>query len=300
MDSLRPSIAAIADFLVFLHEEKGFAPTTVASYRSSLGGTLGPVEGVPLGQHPTLSRLLKSMAILQPAARPRVPAWDLSRVLEYLATTPNPTTLTTRVDRTFMTSKLAFLLALATGKRRSEIQAISRDPRDLRLTDTGVWLRTVAGFLPKTAVPGHDPAPFYIPALVPDVASPERDERLCPVISLQRYILLTGGLQADQRLFQKIRGSGPPSADSVSRWITQCIQTAHDTEPLHAHAHEVRRMAASWAYQAGRHSLEEILLAGWWASPSTFTRFYLAHLHPQPDGNFRLTPVVSGRQISVS
>ena len=66
-----------------------------------------------------------------------------------------------------------------------------------------------------------------------------------------------------------------------------------------AHAHEVRRVAASWAYQAGHHSLEEVLSAGWWASSSTFTRFYLAHLHPQPDGLFRFTPVVAGRLIPI-
>ena len=295
---MHPAVATLADFLVYLHEEKGFAPSTIASYRSSLAGTLGTVEGIPLGQHPTLSRLLRSMTINRPQTRPRVPAWDLSRVLEFLASRPEPTAFTTRADRTFLTVKLAFLLALATGKRRSELQALSRDARDFRSTPQGVWLRTVAGFLPKTSVPGHDPAPFFIPSLTPADDTRERDERLCPVSCLLQYVQLTGGLQ-EGRLFQKIRGPGPPSTDSVSRWITQCIRMAHDTEQTPAHAHEVRRMAASWAYQAGHHSLEEILLAGWWANHSTFTKFYLAHLHPQADGLFRLTPVVAGRQIPI-
>ena len=295
---MRPSLATLADFLVHLYVDRGFAPATVASYRSSLAGTLGAVEGVPLGQHPTLSRLLRSMAINHPRTRPRVPAWDLSRVLQFLASRPAPESLQVRADKTFFTLKLAFLLALASGKRRSELQALSRDPRDLRFTTDGVWLRTIAGFLPKTAVPGHDPSPFFIPSLVPTADNPEQDERLCPVNCIRHYVHLTGGLQAG-RLFQKIRGSGAPSTDSVARWITQCIRMAHDTAALAAHAHEVRRLAASWAYQAGHHSLEEILLAGWWASQSTFTRFYLAHLHPQPDGVYRLTPIVAGRQIPV-
>ena len=256
------------------------------------------VEGVPLGQHPTLSRLLRSMAVQQPRARPRVPAWDLGQVLQFLASRPDPSSLVGREDRQFLTLKLAFLLALASGKRRSELQALSRDPRDLRFTNDGVWLRTVAGFLPKTAVPGHDPSPFFVPSLVPTAETREQDSRLCPVSCLQNYVQLTGGLQ-EGRIFQKIRGRGAPSADSVSRWITQCIQLAYDTDPPQAHAHEVRRMAASWAFQAGHHSLEEILLAGWWASQSTFTRFYLAHLHPQLDGHYRLTPIVAGRQIPV-
>ena len=295
---MHPTLAVLADFFVYLHEDRKFAPSTIASYRSSLASTLGAVEGVPLGQHPTLSRLLRSFSLSHTRARPRVPAWDLSRVLTFLASRPDPTTLTSRADRTFLTLKLAFLLALATGKRRSELQALSRDPRDLRTADSGIWLRTIAGFLPKASVPGHDPAAFFVPSLVPDPASQERDFRLCPVRTLQHYLDLTGGLQ-EGRLFQKIRGSGPPSAASVARWIVQCIRLAHDSDSTPAHAHEVRRLAASWAYQAGRHSLEEILLAGWWASASTFTRFYLAHLHPQPDGLFRLAPVVAGRQIPI-
>ena len=177
--------------------------------------------------------------------------------------------------------KLAFLLALATGKRRSELQALSRDPRDLHFTPQGVWLRTVAGFLPKVSLPGHDPAPFFLPVLTPVEETRDRDERLCPVACLRRYLHATGGLSEGHRLFQKIRGDGAPSAQSVSRWIVHCIRAAYDTDIPQAHAHEVRRMAASWAFQAGRHSLDEILLAGWWASSNTFTRFYLAHLHPQ-------------------
>ena len=200
------------------------------------------------------------------------------------------------MDCSFLTTKLAFLLALATGKRRSELQALSRDPRDLRFTSQGVWLRTIAGFLPKTAIPGHDPAPFFASSLVPDEASQEQDLRLCPVRTLQHYLGLTGGLQDGLRLFRKIRGGGAPSADTVARWVVHAIQAAYDEAPS-AHAHEVRRTAASWAYQAGHHSLEEILLAGWWANHSTFTRYYLAHLHPQPDGRYRFTPVVAGRQI---
>jgi len=299
VDPSRPSVATLADFLVFLHDVRNLAPSTIASYRSSLAGVLGSVDGVPLGHHPALSQLIRSLSVARPPRRPVVPAWDLATVLLSLAELPLPTSWIARSDRLAFTCKLAFLLALATGKRRSELQALSRDPRDLRFTDQGVWLRTVPGFLPKVAIPGHDPAAFFVPTLVPDPSSTERDLRLCPVTCLRLYLRLTGGLKDDTRLLQKVRGSGPPSAQSVSRWIVQCIQDNHQEVPGAAHAHEVRRMAASWAFQAGHHSMEDILMAGWWSSPVTFTRFYLAHLHPQPDGRFRLTPVVAGRQIPV-
>ena len=290
----------MADFLLFLHDVRGFAPQTIASYRSSLANVLGSVDGVPLGHHPTLSRLLRSLTLARPRTRPQVPTWDLSTVLRFLASKPDPADWSNRQDQQFFTCKLAFLLALATGKRRSELQALSRDPRDLRLSPQGAWLRTVAGFLPKASVPGHDPAPFFISSLTPEAAPSIEDERLCPVHCLDLYIRLTGGLQEGQRLFRLIRGDGAPSTDTVARWIVWAIKSAHDVPTAPPHAHEVRRIAASWAYQGGRHSLEEVLSAGWWASQSTFTRYYLAHLHPQPDGRFRFTPVVAGRQVPIS
>ena len=286
--------------MVFLNDVRGFAPQTIASYRSSLAAVIGSIDGVPLGHHPTLSRLLRSLTLARPRTRPQVPAWDLSRVLQFLASRPDPADWSNREANQFFTCKLAFLLALATGKRRSELQALSRDPRDLRLSPQGAWLRTVAGFLPKAALPGHDPAPFFVSTLSPEEASSSTDERLCPVQCLGLYIRLTGGLQEGHRLFRLIRGDGAPSSDTLARWIVWAIRSAHDDPTPGAHAHQVRRLAASWAYQGGRHSLEEVLAAGWWASQNTFTRLYLAHLHPQPDGRYHFTPVVAGRQIPIS
>ena len=179
------------------------------------------------------------------------------------------------------------------------MQALSRDPRDLRITPEGAWLRTVAGFLPKASAPGHDPAPFFIAALdLTGDPSPE-EVLLCPVQCLSLYVHLTGVLQDGQRLLRLVRGDGAPSVDSVARWIVWAIKSAHDEPATQAHAHEVRRLAASWAYHGGRHSLEEVLAAGWWASQNTFTRFYLAHLHPQPDGRYRFNPVIAGRQVPI-
>ena len=249
--------------MVFLHDERGFAPPTITSYRSSLAVVIGSNDGVPLGHHPTLSRLVRSFSLARPRQRPQVPAWDLFRVLQFLASRPNPTDWTSHPERQFFTSKLVFLLALASGKRRYELQALSRDPCDLRLSPDGAWLRTVAGFLPKASMPGHDPAPFFISALDLEAAPSPEDALLCPVRCLETYISLTGGLQEGQRLLRLVRGDGSHSVDSVSRWIVWAIEEAHVGQAARAHAHEVRCLAASWAYHGGRHSLKEVLAAGW-------------------------------------
>ena len=107
-------------------------------------------------------------------------------------------------DRLALSSKLTFSLALALGKRHLELHALSRDPRDLWFTEDGVWLRTVAGFMPKAQAVGTDPAPFFLPALVPEEESRDQDLRLCPVRCLRLYLDLTGGLAMGGRLLRKV------------------------------------------------------------------------------------------------
>ena len=194
VDPQSPSLANFADFLVFIHDVQHFASTTIASYRSSLAGVLGSLDGVPLSHHPTLSRLIRSFSLAQPPLPPAPEGSGLG-CLSCLGVS-------------FLTIKLVFLLALANGKRRSELQTLSRDPRDLRTSAEGVWLLTIAGFLPKTAIPGHDTAPFFVAALTPAATTRKRDERLCLVQCLNHYLRLSGGLRQGTRLFQKIRGVG--------------------------------------------------------------------------------------------
>jgi integrase len=196
------------------------------------------------------------------------------------------------------TWKTVFLLALASSNRRSELQALSRAPRDLIFSDSGMYLRTVPGFLAKTAIPTLDPAPFFIPALTPFSGRDTEDRLLCPVRMVRYYLEFTGGPSAKQRLFQKVRGDGPPTAQTISNWIRDTVKFAHQHRPdLPVTAHQVRRMSTSWAFHGGSHSVEEIIQAGTWAGHSTFTSFYLADVRLQPDGRRRMHPVVARKQL---
>ena len=299
IDPSQASVHQIADFLVYLFEVKKYAPSTIANYRSSIASALGEFEGVPLSLHPCLSKLIKAFASSRPIERPRVPEWDLSRVLRTLRSEEfEPPRWQTRQDRLRCTWKTIFLLALASASRRSELQAISRDPRDLIFSDRGMSMRVVPGFLAKTAVPGMDPAPFFIPALEPFSGRDSRDRLLCPVRMVKKYLSLTGGTRPKDRLFRKVRGEGPPSSQTIASWIKACVRHAHQHRQIHVTAHQVRRMSASWAFHGGVHSVDEILQAGTWASHSTFTSFYLADVRLQPDGNHRMHPVVARKQLA--
>ena len=242
---------------------------------------------------------MKAFSSTHRVERPRVPEWDLSRVLRVLRSEDfEPPCWSTRQDRQRCTWKTVFLLALASTNRRSELQAISRDPRDLIFTARGMSMRVVPGFLAKTSVPGLDPAPFFIPALEPFSGRDSEDRLLCPVRMVRKYLSFTGGSTPKERLFRKVRGEGPPSSQTVAAWIKACVRHTHQHRPdLHVTAHQVRRMSASWAFHGGSHSVQEILQAGTWASHSTFTSYYLADVRLQPDGQHRMHPVVARKQL---
>ena len=299
VDPSSTSVHQIADFLVFLFEVRKLAPRTIANYRTSIASTLGSVDGVPLSLHPCLSKLIKAFSNTRSVERPRVPEWDLSRVLRVLRSPDfEPPSWGSQQERMRCTWKTVFLLALASTSRRSELQALSRDPRDLIFSDSGMSLRVVPGFLAKTAIPGLDPEPFFVPALTPFSCNDTADRLLCPVRMVRRYVNLSGGPSPKSRLFRKVRGDGAPSSQTVANWIKACVRFAHQHRPdLHVTAHEVRRMSASWAYHGGVHSMDEIMQAGTWASSNTFTSFYLADVRLQPDGRYRMQPVIARKQV---
>lgn len=298
-DPASSSIHDIADFLVYLFEVRKLAPRTIANYRTAIASTLGSIDEVPISLHPCLSQLVRSFKVSRPVQRPRVPEWDLSKVLRCLRSSEfEPPRWETSKDKTRCTWKTIFLLALASSNRRGELQALSRDPRDLVFSDQGMSMRVVPGFLAKTSVPGMDPAPFLIPALEPFSGRDSEDRLLCPVRMVKKYLKFTGGPKPKERLFRKIRGEGHPSTQTVSTWIKACVRFVHQHRPdVHVSAHEVRRMSASWAFHGGAHSVQDILEAGTWANHSTFTSYYLADVRLQMDGRFRLQPVVARKQV---
>jgi len=226
-----------------------------------------------------------------------VPDWDLSFVLEKLRQPPfEPPKWGSSSDKMLCTMKTVFLLALASARRRGELQAISRDKKDLVFGKKGVTLRTLPGFLPKTAIPGHDPQPFYVPALAPFSGRDNDDRLLCPVRMLKFYLLVTNGHRDNERLFVKVKGTGEVSSQTISAWIVRCIRSCYSKDSVTAKAHEVRRMAVSWAYKGGAHTLDDILVAGSWANHSTFSAYYLVDVTVQGDGKHRIQPIVAGKQ----
>ena len=303
IDPARPSVQSIADFLVYLFEEKDLAVSTVKGYRSMLSLTFKFRKGFSkIGSDPVLSELIRSFELARPVSRSLVPKWNLSVVLSSLTKAPfEPLDTASRVHLTW---KTVFLLALASAKRRSELHAFSVDSHCLRFNNDGsLSLAFKPGFLAKNQLPSVLPPAIVIPSLASNCGRDDPDRLLCPVRSLKFYLKATKSIRGSRsRLFLPIKGQGEISAASISRWISSTIRHAYsqlseeDKRSLLVRAHEVRALATSWAF-LNHAPLSDILLSAFWRSSTTFSSFYLRDLASQHEDLFSLGPVVAAQVV---
>ena len=235
--------------------------------------------------------------IERPPKRTTTPQWSLSLVLRVLQAPPfEPMEA---ISLKALTYKTVFLLALASGRRRSEIHALSVEKDLLLLSKDEAILRTRPGFLAKNQVLGSVASPISIKAL-DHLVGPEPTERyLCPVRALRWYVNRVKEIrQGRMRLFLPI----PPSTKSdcsaadISKWIIGTVRwsysegTNNQLRLSRVTAHEVRALAASWALTAGV-PVNDFLQAGTWRSANSFISFYLRDMSSELDGLHALGPI---------
>ena len=306
VDFRNPSIKQIADFLLHLFQEKNLQPSTIDGYRSAIADKLGNTS-VNVGKDDNLARLLDSFHRDRPKGRRGVPAWNLSLVLHQL--TKAPFEPLRKASLKHLTFKTVFLLALASGKRRSEIHAWLNKNIRHQADWSKVSLYPSPSFLAKNHLAKEGPecvAPVVIPALAPTLdKSLKEDRSLCPVRALRYYLDKTQDLRTGKELVFVSFKQGfnkDISPATISSWIKQTVVLCYDLsdqDSLNLHqvkAHDVRAFAASKAFQGGI-SLDQILAACHWKSHNTFTQFYLKDVAWADKELFHLGPVVAAQQI---
>ena len=120
VDFRSPPVKSAADFLLHLFEDKKLQPSTIDGYRSAIADKLGDTT-VNISKDDNLTRLLESFHRDRPKGRRGIPSWNLSLVLHQL--TKAPFEPLREASLKHLTFKTVFLLALGSGKRRSEIHA---------------------------------------------------------------------------------------------------------------------------------------------------------------------------------
>ena len=306
VDFRSPPVKSVADFLMYLFEDKKLQPSTIDGYRSAISDKLGDTT-VNISKDDNLTRLLESFHRDRPKGRRGVPSWNLSLVLHQL--TKAPFEPLREASLKHLTFKTVFLLALGSGKRRSEIHAWQHKNIRHQSDWSKVSLFPSPSFLSKNQLAKEGPesvAPVVIPALAPTLdRSLKSDRSLCPVRALRYYLDRTSDIrQYKQLVFVSFKKGFDKdiSPATISSWIKQTVILCYELSDHHAHtlhqvkAHDVRAFAASKAFQSGV-SLEQILSACHWKSHNTFTQFYLKDVAWADSELYHLGPVVAAQQI---
>ena len=306
VDFRAPPVKSVADFLMYLFEDKKLQPSTIDGYRSAIADKLG-TTAINISKDDNLTRLLESFHRDRPKGRRGIPSWNLSLVLHQL--TKAPFEPLREASLKHLTFKTVFLLALGSGKRRSEIHAWQHQNIRHQSDWSKVSLFPSPSFLSKNQLAKEGPqsvAPVVIPALAPTLdKSLKSDRSLCPVRALRYYLDRTSDLRQHQQLVFVSFKKGfdkDISPATISSWIKQTVILCYELSDHQAHtlhqvkAHDVRAFAASKAFQSGV-SLEQILAACHWKSHNTFTQFYLKDVAWADSELYHLGPVVAAQQI---
>ena len=304
MDPLNPSAPELTDFLLSLWDS-GLSPETVRGYRAALNSVFKHT-GCKVFEFHEVNALMRNFYLEKPVKRKEVPQWNLPLVLAFLKGAPfEPLEQASILD---LTRKVVFLIALASGRRRSEIHAFSGLDGAVRFTRSRskVTLVQLPSFVAKNQSPKFDSPLVEIPALLPREGDPSDANVLCPVRALAIYLdRVTGFRGTRRRLFIPTcpSAAGEIKSDRITAWIRSVISESHAASEdvslpdERISAHEVRALATSWRMFSQSCSVSEIMQAAFWRSPRTFAEYYLRDLCGQTFDLYSLGPIVAGQAV---
>ena len=253
------SVKDILEYLSLLYS-KGLSYSTLNIHRSAISMTLPQVDGAPTGQHPMVKRLMKGVFNQRPPSRRLYPSWNASDVVKIFEEWPSPPQFKDLIRKT------AFLLAMASARRPSELASFRISPQFFSSNATSA--RFVPTRLSKTDRPDHM-GPAIIVYRLADCPS------LCPVKSTEELISARSSLDIHHDFLFCADSSpyAPLSTSAFSRRISWVLQRAGVSAPPGS----TRAMSASAAF-SGSLDLGAILRAGDWSGADTFFRFYCRDL----------------------
>ena len=272
-DPFHAPLKLIANFLGRLFR-KGLSYSTICGYRSAISSYHSLVDGVKVGEHPTLIKLLKGVFNLRPPTRTLTASWDLEKVLTKLRLPPFEPLTTSSIK--LLTLKTAFLVALATAGRSSDLHKLGCKEPYMRLELNSGGLRFVPRRLRKQDRAGHLLKDIFVPKFT-------EDRKLDPVRAVRIYIKRVEDVRGEVNSLFVTFGAGAkksPTSQTIANWLRQTIELTSNNGPQRAKAHFTRAASASKALWAGV-SLDNILKAADWSSDSTFARHYLQALREE-------------------
>ena len=194
VDFRAPAVKSVADFLMHLFQDRKLQPSTIDGYRSAIADN----SSLNISKDENLTRLLNSFHRDRPKGRRGIPSWNLSLVLHQLTKAPFESIKEASLKH--LTFKTVFLLALGSGKRRSEIHAWQNRNIRHQADWSKVSLYPSPRFLSKNQLAKEGPdsvAPVVIPALAPTL---DRSLKSGPYVRSEHYATIWTGPQTSGRI----------------------------------------------------------------------------------------------------
>ncbi|MEL7079454.1 MAG: hypothetical protein AAGM46_26490 [Cyanobacteria bacterium J06582_2] len=281
----------VAEFFVHLRQVKKLSVPTIEGYRSAIASVQPGV-----GTDQTVSDLLKAFSQEAPVSDRKIISWNLDVVLVFLRG-PQFEPIGQSSLRS-LTMKTLFLVALATARRMSELQALSMK---VGFRDDGAQLSYLLSFVAKNETRAHPiPRVFQVKGLAHLVADSPGDFVNCPVRALREYCRRVKSLRAGHvNLFCAVRNPARPmSKNGISFFLREVILKAHESCPVDSmplcrvKAYDVRSVATSFAFLRNV-PLQDIIDSVAWKTQSVFACNYLKDISFLYGDGHSLGPVVS-------
>ncbi|XP_013927219.1 PREDICTED: uncharacterized protein LOC106553274 [Thamnophis sirtalis] len=168
-DLVQATVPQVLDFLQ-VGLDKGLAPNTIRRQVSAISSVFLCDRSRTLTQHPMVRWFIKGASNLKPPTVHRYPSWDLHKLLDALTCAPFEPLR--KVSLRFLTLKVAFLVAITSARRVSELQALpTRDDLCIFHHDK-VVLRLDPSFIPKVCSCFHRSEELILPNFCPDSSHP--------------------------------------------------------------------------------------------------------------------------------
>ncbi|XP_073436143.1 uncharacterized protein [Dendrobates tinctorius] len=282
-----PPITAILEVLQ-RGRELGLSVNTLKVHISALGALFN----YNVAANRWVTRFVSACQRSEPVHIPRLPAWDLTLVLDAFTQAPFEPIDSASVK--CLSLKTATLVALVSARRLGDLHALSIDPPFLSITRDRLILKTDPSYLPKRVTKFHRSQEICLPSFYENPSN--QDEVKYHTLDVRRAVLAyldrTSPWRQSRSLFVSFQGNRKGSGvttGTLSRWIRDAIIMAYlargEEPPLGIKAHSTRAISSSWAERANV-PIEQICKAATWSSSSTFYSHYRLDLSSTEDLSF--------------
>jgi hypothetical protein len=260
------AVNRICDFFVdMLAKEMSF--NTIAGYRTAISEIHDHVDGVSIGSHPDIAKIMQAIHWENPPPSRQDEPIDLTPSLKFIHDLGDNDSMAIRD----LFIKTAFLMALVTASRPSDLRRI--DLTTVKVSRTSITMDCIN---PKeyNIARSHSLSTTKSPNKRIYIGSYDDDPQLCPykalTVLLERTELWRSTPDKKKAIFLISRDPHTPAAtDTIANWIKTVVQRSSSSST----AKDIRALSAFFLQNSGA-DLASILALGNWSSNAVYQRFY--------------------------